>query len=76
MQWSARFVSNLTQNKAHLPSQKLTPQPITGQGHDPSPVQTSGGKEGSPHRIQPLTSGSCLGQDILYLLSGKCGEGG
>lgn len=67
-------VADLAQNKVHLPRLMLTPQPITGQAHDPSPAQISGGSGGSPLRIQPLTSYSYPGQDILYLRSGKCGE--
>lgn len=64
---------NLGLDQGSLPRPLLSPS--QDKGLDPSATQRSGGRAGVCHRIQPLTSDSSPGQDILYLLSGKCGEG-
>lgn len=65
--------SNLGLDQGSLPRPLLSPS--QDKGLDPSITQRSGGRAGVCHRIQPLTSDSSPGQDILYLPSGKCGEG-
>lgn len=55
MQWLARAVTNLAQNKAHLPRLKPTPLPITGQGHDPSSFHIW--REGA---LSPQNPASCI----------------
>lgn len=72
--WQNTVLSpNLGLDQGSLPRPLLSPS--QDKGLDPSATQRSGGRAGVCHRIQPLTSDSSPGQDILYLPSGKCGEG-